>query len=216
MSSEREHHRQGVSWLPITAMTRATVLGALSTPVGALAACASLAAWPLCVAAAPLGIRDGNDVGSGWIYELAFMSGSAGVALGTAARKRLDPWIRLSAPRLPAGLDLGALGVCGLLFAGLAILPAILSGHASGLPVGRLLLLLAVSASWGVLAMRLAAGPESAGWATALGSFLVPVLWPAPQALARTTVAAAALLVGAWLADHPPGHPPVHRPRPPR
>src|SRR5262245_6203077 len=121
----------GVMPIPFAAMIRASLRGSLGAPLGALLACAALAAWPLLLVLAPIVFRDDASRVGAWIYELAFMFGAAGIALATAARSGLEPWIRISGPSPTPLVDFVAQLTCGLAFAVLAILPGLALGGAS-------------------------------------------------------------------------------------
>ena len=188
------------------AMTRAMLWRSFGSPLGALLACAALAAWPGLLVLAPLVIRADSSRVQSWTYELAFMLGALGTALAAAERKRLEPWTLVSMPRVPAAVDALALFACGLAFATISTLPSLFLSAGTAAPVGTLPLL-ALSAAWGTLAIRTARSPEATGWITALGSALLPALELQPGALVRSLCAVAALVFGAWCLDHPPGGP---------
>lgn len=186
------------------ALTRTVLSRIVASPFGALALAVALAAWPLATVAAPLGIRRYSSTSTEWCYELAFVSGAVGVGLGTAARKRLDPLIEISAHRPSPHADLWTVAVCGALFYGIALLPAAPLAHASDLGICGFLPWLAVAAAWSALAMRLLPGVEAAAWSAAAGSALLPTILPTTHYVLRSTATATALVLGAVLVDHPP------------
>jgi hypothetical protein len=188
----------------VLVITRAVLSRIGGSPSGALSLLGALAAWPLIAAAAPLGIRRYSSVPNEWIYELAFMAGALGIALATAARKRLEPLLEISAARPTALADASIVAVCGILFAGVTLLPAVPLGRVSDFGLGRFLPLLMVAAAGSALAMRLLSGVEAAAWSVAIGAALLPTIFPATHLLFRTTAATIALVLGATLVDHPP------------
>ena len=185
------------------AITRTVVGRIFGSPLGALALLGALAGGPLMTVVAPLGIRRHSSTISGWTYEFAFMAGAVGVALATATRKRLDPLFEISASRPTALTDAWIAVACGILFAGAALLPAFPFVRASDLGLARILPVLAVGAAWSALALRLLPGAESAAWSVAVGTALLPALLPTTHLLLRGTAAAAGLVLGAALVDHP-------------
>jgi hypothetical protein len=188
----------------------------LVAPSGILLAAAALAAWPSYSSLAPLGIRSQDVNRERLIYEFAFMFGALGVALASAARKGLAPWIEVVRPRIGAAVDAVAIGACGLVMAALSSIlplfflragfpdPAGALVRAGGSGLGRALPLLAVASAFGSLAVRVTPRAGPAGWITALGSFALPALLPETHLHLRAASAAGALLLGAWLIDHPP------------
>ncbi len=187
----------------VFAVTRAVLSRSVASPLGAFALVGALAAWPVITVASPLGILRDSSTSAEWNYELAFMAGTVGLTLATAARKRLDPLIEIFAERPAPLIDAGIVALCGASFAALALLPAFPFGHASDPDLARLLPLLAVAAAWSALAMRLLAG-EAAAWSVAVGAVMLPAIFPTSHLLLRGTAAAAALVLGATLVDHPP------------
>lgn len=189
------------------AITRAVLSRTVVSPIGVLALVGVLAAWPLTQVATPVEIHRYSYEKSGLIYELAFMSGGAGLILATAARKRLDPWIELSAARPGPLTDAGIAAASALLFAGLAVLPAFAFGRTSGPEIARCLPLLAVAAAWSALATRLFPAVEQAAWSVAVGTALLPAILPTTHPVLRASAAVSALVLGAALVDHPPAKP---------
>ena len=186
------------------AIARTVLSRIFSSPLGELGLLGALAAWPLITVAAPLGIRRSSFSKGELNYELAFTAGALGVVLATTARKRLDPLLEVSAAHPAALADAWIVAVGGILFAGIALLPAFPLGLASDLGLARFLPLLGVAAAWSALAIRLLPGVESAGWSVAVGTALLPAIFPTTHLPLRATAAAAALVLGAALVDHPP------------
>jgi len=189
------------------AVARAALSRTVATPVGVLALVGSLVAWPLITVAAPIEFHRFSSENGGLIYELAFMAGAVGVTLATAARKRLDPLIEVSAARPGPWTDAGLAAGSGLLFAGLAVLPAFAFGRASEAELARCLSLLMVAAAWSALAIRLFPAVEQAAWSVALATASLPGMLPTTHLALRASAAASALVLGAALIDHPPTRP---------
>jgi hypothetical protein len=186
------------------AIARNVLSRIFASPLGLLSVVGTLAAWPLLTVVAPLGIRRSSSQALEWNYELAFMASGVGVVLATAARKRFDPVIELSAGVPSPLIDACVVAAPGVLFGVIALLPAILFGRAADSDLARWLPLLMVAAAWSALAMRLFSGIEAAAWSVALGTAFLPTILPTNHPYLRATAAAAALVLGAVLADHPP------------
>jgi len=210
VSSERSPDRlypveERVKSLPeVPAITRATVRRALASPIGLLVAAGACSAWALYSSFGPIGIRSQDRDRDRLIYEFAFMAGALGVALGAAARKKLSPWIESFRPLVGLLADAVAIATSGLLLALLSVSIPFAFSRGSGSGVTRALPLLFVASAWGVVAIRIAPRSGASGWIAALGSFALPALLPETHVLPRAISAAAALLLCAWLLDHPP------------
>jgi hypothetical protein len=108
-------------------------------------------------------------------------------------------------PVRPGALsDAVGAGVCGILFAGMNLLPALIFVRSGDFGLDRLLPLLLVATAWSALAARIVPGAGAAAWSVALGSVLLPTILPGDRPLLRASAAAAALILGATLVDHPP------------